>query len=116
MSDEFVKLLRNPAFAADATDRKVMNEAADRIEHLLAMAVLDGDEIALWREIVSFWRERLKQSKAQEAALNLKLAKAVDALDEALYLLRPDEEDMLRKAGVYRIVTTLAELKGQNDE
>ena len=44
--------------------------------------------------------------------LEAKLAKAVEALDEAVYLLAPDEKDMARQAGVYRIVTTLAELKG----
>ena len=48
--------------------------------------------------------------------LEAKLAKAVEALDEAVYLLAPDDKDMARKAGVYRIVTTLAELKGQDDE
>ena len=47
--------------------------------------------------------------------LEAKLAKAVKALDEAVYLLDPDEEDMMIKAGVYRVVTTLAELKGQGD-
>ena len=48
--------------------------------------------------------------------LEVKLAKAVEALDEAVYLLAPDDKDMMRKAGVYRIVTTLAELKGETDE
>ncbi len=48
--------------------------------------------------------------------LEAKLAKALEALDEAVYLLGPDEEDMMMKAGVYRVVTTLAELKGQDDE
>jgi imidazolonepropionase-like amidohydrolase len=43
--------------------------------------------------------------------LEAKLAKAVEALDEAVYLLDPDEEDMMMKAGVYRVVTTLTELK-----
>ena len=45
-----------------------------------------------------------------------KLVKAVEALGEAVYLLDPDEKDMARKAGVYRVVTTLAELKGQEDD
>ena len=45
-----------------------------------------------------------------------KLEKAVEALGEAVYLLDPDEKDMARKAGVYRVVTTLAELKGQEDD
>ena len=48
--------------------------------------------------------------------LEAKLAKAVEALDEAVYRLAPDDKDMARKAGVYRIVTALAELKGQDDE
>jgi len=47
-------------------------------------------------------------------ALRRKLAKAVEALDEAVYLLAPNEKDMMRQGGVYRIVTTLAELKGGN--
>jgi hypothetical protein len=45
--------------------------------------------------------------------LEAKLTKAVEALDEAVYLLGPDEEDTMMKAGVYRVVTRLAELKGQ---
>ena len=45
-----------------------------------------------------------------------KLAKAVEALDEAVYLLKPDEKDMMRQAGVYRIVTTLAEIKGESHD
>ena len=44
--------------------------------------------------------------------LEAKLAEAVEALDEAVNLLAPDEKDMMRQAGVYRVVTTLAKLKG----
>jgi hypothetical protein len=44
--------------------------------------------------------------------LEAKLAKAIAALDEAIYMLHPDEEDMAKEAGVYRIVTTHKELKG----
>jgi hypothetical protein len=55
----------------------------------------------------------LEQAEARIEKLEAKLARAVGALDEAVYLLGPDEEDMMMKAGVYRIVTTLAELKGQ---
>ena len=55
--------------------------------------------------------------------LEAKLAKAVEALDEAVYLLDPDDEDIAKQTGLYRIVTTLAELssvscanlKGQDD-
>ena len=45
--------------------------------------------------------------------LDAKLAKAVKVLDEAVYLLAPNEKDMVRQASVYRIVTTIAELKGE---
>jgi len=48
--------------------------------------------------------------------LEARLDKAVEALDEAVYLLAPDEEDMAKKAGVYRVVTTFKELKGETDE
>ena len=48
--------------------------------------------------------------------LEAELEIALEALDEAVYLLAPDEKDMVRQAGVYRIVTTLALLKGETDE
>jgi len=48
------------------------------------------------------------------AGVKWKLEKAVEALDEAVYLLAPDDKEMMRKAGVYRIVTTLEELKNQS--
>lgn len=40
-----------------------------------------------------------------------RLDKAIQALEEAVYLLQPTEKDMEKRAGVYRIVTTLKELK-----
>ena len=42
--------------------------------------------------------------------LEAKLAKAVEALGEAIYLLDPDEEDIAKETGLHRIVTTYAEL------
>lgn len=45
-----------------------------------------------------------------------KLAKAVDALGVAIYLLDPDEEDIAKETGLYRIVTTYAKLTGGKDE
>ena len=57
--------------------------------------------------------EELEGKLSKSEAL---LAKALEALGEAVYLLDPDEKDMARKAGVYRVVTTLAELKGQDDD
>ena len=35
----------------------------------------------------------------------------IQALEESVYLLDPTEEDMQKKAGVYRIVTALEKLK-----
>ena len=54
--------------------------------------------------------------RSENSALKAKLAKAVEALGEAIYLLDPDEEDIAKKTGMYRIVTTYAELTGGNDE
>jgi hypothetical protein len=45
--------------------------------------------------------------------LEAKLARAVEALDEAVYLLDVTEEDITKGAGVYRIVNTLKELTGE---
>ena len=49
-------------------------------------------------------------------AAEAKLAKAVEALREAVYLLDPDEEDIAKETGLYRIVTTLAEIKGESHD
>lgn len=68
------------------------------------------------RATLDDWSERDQEQRDRIKGLEAKLAKAVDALDEAVYLLAPDEKDMMRQAGVYRVVTTLAVLKGQNDE
>ena len=38
----------------------------------------------------------------------------VVALEEAVYLLNPTDEDMQKKAGVYRVVTALEKLKEEN--
>jgi len=43
--------------------------------------------------------------------LKAKLAKAVEALDEAVYMLGVTDEDIEKGAAVYRIVSTLKELK-----
>ena len=45
--------------------------------------------------------------------LEAKLAKAVEALDESLYFLQPDERDMSKQAGKYRIVKAYEEITGQ---
>ena len=48
--------------------------------------------------------------------LEAKLTNAVEAIFEAIYLLGPDEEDIAKGTGLYRIVNTFKELKGQDDE
>jgi Lar family restriction alleviation protein len=48
--------------------------------------------------------------------LQAKLAKAMLALDEAIYLLDPDDEDIAKETGLHRIVTTYAELKEEKNE
>jgi len=96
--DDLVKRLRSLYFADDS----LLEEVADSIEEL------EADRRKTYEAL-------LKVTRIHDE-LEAKLEKAVDALDEAVYLLRPDEKDMMRQAGVYRIVTTLAELKGQKDE
>ena len=48
--------------------------------------------------------------------LEAKLANAVEALGEAIYLLDPDEEDIFKETGLHRIVTAYAELTGGKNE
>ena len=92
--DDLVKRLRSLYFADDS----LLEEVADSIEEL------EADRRKTYEAL-------LKVTRIHDE-LEAKLEKAVDALDEAVYLLRPDEKDMMRQAGVYRIVTALAELKG----
>ena len=47
--------------------------------------------------------------------LEANLAKAMKVLDEAVYLLAPDEKNMVLTADAYWVVTTFKELKGQDD-
>jgi hypothetical protein len=55
-------------------------------------------------------------NKASDAIAALpadpRVEKLVEALREAVYLLDPDEEDIAKETGLYRIVTTLAEIEG----
>ena len=62
------------------------------------------------------WATIDKSKDARIEGLEAKLAKAVDALGEAIYLLDPDEEDIAKETGLHRIVTTYADLTGGNDE
>jgi hypothetical protein len=59
------------------------------------------------------WFRERAQVQERIAELEAKLAKAMSALDEAIYLLDPDEEDIAKETGLHRIVTICAELKGE---
>ena len=87
-------------------EKKRLNEQMDAIEEMGTESLNALPDCLM----------RLAPALVENDDLKAKLAKAVEALDEAVYLLAPDDKDMARKAGVYRIVTTLAELKGQDDE
>jgi hypothetical protein len=39
----------------------------------------------------------------------------INALEEAVYLLAPTDEDIQKKSGVYRIVAALEKLKGKRE-
>ena len=38
----------------------------------------------------------------------------IQALEDAVYLLNPNDKDIQKKAGVYRVVTALEKLKEKN--
>ena len=56
---------------------------------------------------MSFDRKRIHE-------LEDRIKELTEALEEAVYLLNPTEEDMQKKAGVYRVVTTLTKMKEKN--
>ena len=78
---------------------ELMDAAAKRIEELIKKN----------NNLIELAMDEHKRAETAE----YKLTKALAALDEAIYLLNPDEDDMAKKAGVYRIVTTYKELKGE---
>ena len=53
---------------------------------------------------MSFERKRIHE-------LEDRIKELTEALEEAVYLLDPSEEDMQKKAGVYRVVTALEKLQ-----
>lgn len=72
----------------------------------------DGNTIMLIDRIEELEAKLAKALGALDEAVSLL---ALEALDEAVCRIAPADKDMMRKAGVNRIVTTLAELKGQDD-
>ena len=92
---------------------RIGTQAVRDLEDKLTLMTTERDEA--WRRAAhseKMWGE----AEVKLAECEARLGKAVEALDEAVYLLKPDEKDMMRQAGVYRIVTTLAEIKGESHE
>ena len=58
---------------------------------------------------MSFDRKRIHELEDRTEEL-------MQALEEAVYLLDPTEEDMQKKAGVYRVVTALEKLKEKSEQ
>jgi len=56
---------------------------------------------------MSFERKRIHE-------LEDRIKELTEALEEAVYLLDPTEEDMQKKTGLYRIMTALEKLKEKN--
>jgi hypothetical protein len=80
-----------------------------RLKSMVADVIADtGDDPEIMAASRAEWA-------ARALAVEAKLAKATLALDEAIYLLDPDEEDIAKETGLHRIVTIRAELKGEPD-
>ena len=63
---------------------------------------------------MQFMYGALEEAYDEIESLNKQLMERTQALEEAVYLLNPTEEDMQKKAGVYRVVTALEKLKEKN--
>lgn len=105
MSDDLINRLRDIQGQAGL----FASAAADRIEELEA-------KLAACEKYRDAYAECDRIGTQAVRDLEAKLAKAVEALGEAIYLLDPDEEDIAKKTGLHRIVTTYAELTGGKDE
>jgi hypothetical protein len=96
--EELIKKIREAVAEGELlVPWNLADQAADRIEQLQY-------NLKTSEEIGRAFEEDAGQLRA-------KLDKAIAALDEALYFLDPDEEDIAKGAGLYRIVTTHKELK-----
>lgn len=100
MRDDLVKRLDNLWVMLEEegyyTKANTVVLVKDRIEELEAKGLANR---------VAIMRLEAKLSKCEAL-----LAKAVEALGEAIYLLDPDEEDIAKGTGLHRIVTTYARL------
>ena len=101
---------RRPLSASDSAD------LVKKMHDKLAAGFAAGDRIAQLEELYEAAKQDAQEAEAYAAELEANLAKAVEAIFEAIYLLDPDEEDIAKGTGLYRIVTTFKELKGEKDE
>ena len=97
MSDNLVKRLRDWQHVHPEDQDKpaghLYAEAADRIEELEAENARLKDAFQLYVDA----NERVLEMEANRSDM-------FTALAEAIYMLDPDEEDVLKGAGIYRIV------------
>lgn len=77
------------------------------------MAKWDWSKLEWHGPLPDEWFRERAQMQERIEEFEAKLAKAMLALDEAIYLLDPDEEDIAKETGLHRIVTICAELKGE---
>ena len=77
------------------------------------MAKWDWSKLEWHGPLPDEWFREKAQMQERITELEAKLSKAVEALDEAIYLLDPDDEDIAKETGLHRIVTICAELKGE---
>ena len=113
MNDDLVKRLRDWEHVwpqdLDEPEGGLYIKAADRIEELEA-------KLAEYKHVASAIDTQWAESQDEIADLKANLAKVLEALGEAIYLLDPDEEDIAKETGLHRIVTTYAELTGGKDD
>jgi hypothetical protein len=83
---------------------------SDDLVERLRVSVTWGDSMT---ETITRWAQERRDAANHIEELKTKLAKAAEALDEAVYLLDITDEDIAKGAGVYRIVNTLKELTGE---
>ena len=146
MSDDLVKMCRRLSKYAHAQlSSRDLERIADRIEELEAAIKRQAGAARTLRQLTLaevqhlsdmdrseyFAAQTLNSERDANAILTdrieeleAKLVKAVDAISEAIYLLDPDENDIAKETGLYRIVTAFKELssvscanlKGQDDD
>ena len=120
MSDDLAKRLDNlwsmleeEGFYTKANTVTLAKSHIEALEAKLAACEKYRDAYAEFDRIGTQAVRDLEAKLSKSEAL---LAKAVEAIFEAIYLLDPDEEDIAKGTGLYRIVTTFKELKGQDNE